>query len=138
MVSIGAGSAVLFLAGDPALAAQRAATPESMAAIGRLFPIPPSFAIERRKRRATSDPIDTHGIPAEQVVCAQRTLDAATKLGRKLKIVDVNHPDDDADLVKSFVGPDDILPILVRADGGRLAGEEAFTPGNLREFLAKA
>jgi hypothetical protein len=83
-------------------------------------------------------PSEPDAFPADQVMCAQQLLEAAKRLGRTVKIVDVNQPEVDRALVQRFVGPDDVLPIAVRSDGTRLEGTESFGPGALQEFLAGA
>jgi hypothetical protein len=71
-------------------------------------------------------------------MCALQLSKAAKRLGRTVKIVDVNQPGDDRTLVLRFVGPDDVLPIAVRSDGTRLEGVESFGSGSLQDFLADA
>ncbi|HTT16426.1 MAG TPA: hypothetical protein VMH49_03600 [Thermoplasmata archaeon] len=137
MTALAPGTAVLFVASDPVLAEQRRNAPESMSAAGRLF-LPPLVAIHRIRRRPGTDPTDGLGIPAAQLLCAQRAIDTAAKLHRQLRIVDVNDPGDDADLAGRFVTAEDVLPVLARADGQRLVGEEAFAPSTLRVFFERA
>jgi len=69
-------------------------------------------------------------------MCAQLSTDVAKQRGRNLRLVDVNDPGEDRALVQQYVGVADVLPILLRSDGSRLEGEEAFTPRAVRRFMA--
>jgi len=52
-----------------------------------------------------------------------------------VSIVDVNQPAGFQALVARWVGPNDVLPILVRPDGARLEGIEEFGPRRVRRFI---
>lgn len=64
-------------------------------------------------------------------------LDVARRNGLSVKVVNVNDPGDDRVLTQRHLGPDDALPVLIRPDGARLAGEESFVPSTLERFLAR-
>lgn len=143
----GRGTVVLFLGGDPALAARLAALPErtsgslgTAVSVRRLFfPQPPTRGTRGASPTPPPQGSDTPvAFPADQVLCAQRVTDAATKAGKAVKIVDVNDPGDDREMVQRFVGESSILPIAVRFDGARLEGAEAFTGRAVRHLLAGA
>ena len=51
--------------------------------------------------------------------------------------MDVNRPGEHLDLVHRVVGPNDVLPILLRPDGARLEGTENFVPDVLSRFLSR-
>jgi hypothetical protein len=127
------GTVVLFLAGDPALA-ERQANPAVVATMWSRF-LPANFVM-RKGTPPPRDPDAPGPFPPDQLMCAQRLLDAAKLLGRSVKIVDVNRPGEDRELVRRWVSAADILPILLRSDGNRLEGAEAFHPATLRGFLA--
>lgn len=63
-------------------------------------------------------------------------LRIARKRGVAVNVVDVNHPGEAADLVRSYLRPDDVYPVLVRADGARLVGSEAFEPAAVDRFVS--
>jgi len=127
------GTVVLFVAGDPDLG--EGLPTRFVPGFWRFF-IP-----QRLFRDAPPVPRPTAAdlplpLPPVQLMCAQRLLDAAKKAGRTVRFVDVNSPGANRDLVERYVGAGDILPVLVRADGARLEGEEAFRPGPLKRFLS--
>ncbi len=86
-----------------------------------------------------TDPAGGHPweFPADVRPCLELVLELAKKLGRTVKIVDVNRPEDDAHLVGQWVGPSRVLPLLIAPSGARLEGLGAFSPGNVRSFLAR-
>ncbi len=63
-------------------------------------------------------------------------LDYAQKFGWSVHIIDVTRQLVPESEILASLGGDVTLPILVRPDGGRLQGEEQFTPGRIRRFLA--
>ena len=134
------GTVVLFLAGDPALAERQASRPPLYGGLARLV-VPMALlpgGMGDRMAPGRERPTGPDAFPADQVMCAQQLLEAAKRLGRAVKIVDVNQPGEDRALVQRFVGLDDVLPIAVRSDGTRLEGAESFGPGALQDFLAHA
>jgi hypothetical protein len=68
--------------------------------------------------------------------CRDLVLSVAADLGRPVTVIDVNRDDAPIGVVQHYVGPNDLLPLLVRADGQRLEGHEQFTPRRVRRFLA--
>jgi hypothetical protein len=83
---------------------------------------------------STRDPNAWHFSP-ETIDCANLVLDLAERVGKKVTLIDVDHAGADEPLAARWVRPSDVLPILVRPDGARLAGPEYFTPGRVRRFL---
>jgi hypothetical protein len=71
----------------------------------------------------------------EQGRCGRMVLDIARRVGLRVKVVDVNRPGADADLVQRLIRPDDDLPVLIRPDGARLSGEGSFVPKTVERFL---
>ena len=135
MASPTPGTFVLFLASDPALANRLASQPTPMGPLQRIVTGP----VLRARPAAGPSMGASSGSPAwpaDQVMCAQRVLDVARKAGRTVRLVDVNRPGDDRPLVERYVGEADLLPLLVRSDGARLEGVEAFAPSIVRAFLA--
>ncbi len=57
--------------------------------------------------------------------------------GRTLsvKVVDVNDPGDDRELLRCYGIEESVLPVLVRPDGARLVGDSELEPERLRRFL---
>jgi len=74
-------------------------------------------------------------LPAQQLICANMVLDAAEHAGRAVTIIDVDRPGDEQPLVERWFGPRDVIPILVRPDGGRIMGAENFSPAKVRRFI---
>jgi len=128
---------VLFLSGDPVLAERLAAQPATYAGFSRFFvsgALASGLGGPKAPKRRSGDA--GRAFPPGQVMCAQRLTDVAKRMGRTVKIVDVNDPGGDAGLVAQYIGSGDVLPVAVRSDGERLEGEEAFDTANLRRFLA--
>jgi len=71
----------------------------------------------------------------ESARAGRMVLDLAKRHGLSVKVIDVNHPGEDEALFERYARPDDDLPILVRPDGARLAGDAAFVPGTVERFL---
>jgi hypothetical protein len=124
------GTVVVFLAGDPSLAARRSSVPAAVGGPWRL--VAPGNLLLGAPGRKASTPF-----PAEQVMCAQRLMDAAKSRGRTVEVVDVNDPGPDRALVERWVSSADILPLAVRSDGARLEGAEAFTRAAVDAFLSR-
>lgn len=74
-------------------------------------------------------------LPPQQVQATDMVLDVARSKGRTVTIVDVNRPAGNQSLVDRWVGPDGVLPLLVRSDGARLEGIEKFAPRKVRDFV---
>lgn len=62
-------------------------------------------------------------------------LHIASTIGASVRVVNVDDAGPDAELVRTMVSPQDELPILARADGARLMGEEAFVAADVLRFL---
>jgi len=135
--SPGPGGLLLFVAGDPDLAGRLALFPRSFSRMAA-FLVPPGLLIARGTSATPPDPTAPWLIPADQMMCVDRLAQAVQGTGQTIKVVDVNRPADDRPLVEQWVGPEDILPILVRPDGARMEGAESFSPAALREFLRPA
>ncbi len=78
------------------------------------------------------------GIPGDQVMCAQRVVDATRKHQKIVRVVDVNATGGTPQFEPEWFGPDDVLPVLVRSDGARLVGAGDFSPRALDRFLSGA
>lgn len=81
-----------------------------------------------------SEPHPWH-LPPQQTLCVNLVLEVAHELEREVTVVDVDQPEGRQDLVKRWVGPADVVPVLVRPDGARLSGLEKFTVPKLRKFI---
>jgi hypothetical protein len=132
------GTVVLFLAADRERARDREyLRSNTVGGFGRWFVPPVLLTSGAPPDESSVDP--ARGFPADQLACAQQLLDEAKRSRTTVRIVDVNFPlDEDRALVERFVGPSDILPLLVREDGSRLEGSEAFAPRTIRTFLQGA
>jgi hypothetical protein len=74
-------------------------------------------------------------IPADQVGCIRDVARIARAEGTTVRIVDVNRAELNQALVDRWVGPNDVLPVLVRADGAKLVGAEQFVPRKIQRFI---
>ncbi len=74
-------------------------------------------------------------VPSGLVASVELVIDVARRERRPLTIVNVDRPGEALPIVDRFVRPSDVFPVLVRADGERLAGEQEFTRSGLRRFL---
>jgi hypothetical protein len=82
--------------------------------------------------RADLRPGQVYGPQAEM---ARMVLDIAKACGVAVTVVDVDRPGEYAALVGQYVSPDADLPILIRPDGGSLAGSEWMVPHRVTAFL---
>lgn len=133
----GPGAVVLFLGSDPMVAEERAHLPRPIGGVARLG-MPVVGPQGKMDRKPTTGPLDEAGYPADQLMCAEIVLGAAERQGRRVQVVDVNDAGEAQGLVQQLVGETDVLPLLVRADGHRLVGTEAFTRASVRSFLQGA
>jgi len=76
-------------------------------------------------------------LPGEMLMSIEIVEREAARLHLPVRIIDVNHSGTDRPLVDRYVGPDDLLPLVVRSDSGRLDGFESITPGAVRQFLSR-
>lgn len=83
---------------------------------------------------ATEDEPPWH-LPPQQIQCADLVLQGANLRGKSVTLVDVNRSAGFEDLVERWVGPNDVVPLLVRSDGARLEGVEDFVPRKVRRFI---
>jgi len=74
-------------------------------------------------------------LPREMVAAVDLVCESASRVGRHVTLVDVNRPGIHRDLVRRWVGENDVFPLLIRADGTRLEGMENFTAHRLRTFV---
>jgi hypothetical protein len=74
-------------------------------------------------------------LPPEQIHCVNLVLEVAGREARDVTIVDVDRAGGRQDLIARWVGPNDLLPLLVRPDGARLEGIEKFVPRKVRQFI---
>ena len=144
MPAAGAGDLLLFVAGEPdsgVPSVRNASGSFAMRVGGALMPpglfmkpAPgPSPAPDHAKLAPTQE--RSLHLPPQQIYCVNTVLEAARREGRKVTVVDVDQPAGRQDLVDRWVGPDDVLPLLVRPDGARLEGDENFSPRKVRRFI---
>ena len=74
--------------------------------------------------------------PEEVGQCVRLAVELAGRLGRDVRVVDLNGPAVDVEQVRRWVSPETLLPLLVSPDGRRLEGIGSFVPSTLRAFLA--
>jgi len=142
-------SLVLFVAGepevDPGVRSSRVGFGDRLARM-----VVPGTGYRPKEVAAESDelpsgPAGTEGasdpdarpwhLPPGQMACLQVVLDSAERLRQAVLVIDVDRPGAHQNLVDASVGSEDVLPILVRADGARLQGQESFAPAAVRRFL---
>ena len=83
--------------------------------------------------RRTVDP--PWHLPPQQTQCVNLVFEIARSAGRRVALVDVNRAAEHQDLVDRLVGSGGVFPLLVRRDGARLQGIEAFVPRKVRRFV---
>jgi hypothetical protein len=125
---------LLLLSGDSALAERRANFPPAVSGLARAV-IPGALFFGSPPRRVRAGEEDPRRFPSDQVICAERVVEAAERLSIEVEIVDINTRGLDREVVDRYVGRNDVLPVLVRADGQRLVGAESFGPAAVRDFL---
>jgi len=146
------GSLVLFVSGEPKVLPDiRESTVglgERMA--GMLSGLPGNLALpkhlqpgysENQSGGADSNPSPNSDetpwhLPPAQMACLGIVSDAAEQQRKEVLVVDVNRPGPHRDLVDQYIGPGDVLPMLLRPDGARLEGQENFLPNIVRRFIA--
>ncbi|MCI4373607.1 MAG: hypothetical protein L3K02_08210 [Thermoplasmata archaeon] len=74
-------------------------------------------------------------LPPDQIQCVNQVVRLAGKAGRTVRIVDVNEPVGQENLVARWTGPNDVFPLLIRPGGAKLVGEEAFLARKVRRFI---
>jgi hypothetical protein len=77
----------------------------------------------------------TWHLPPQQIQAVNLVFDIAHRMKRSVGLIDVNRPGIHQELVAWWVGPEGVLPLLVRPNGARLQGLEGFTPGKVRRFI---
>ncbi len=103
----------------------------------RAFAIfPPGSSEKESVARAKQGPHPWE-FPIDVRPCLELVLDLARKAGQTVKLVDVNRPEDDRELVGRFVDESHVLPMLVAPSGARLEGLDAFSPAAVRSFLGR-
>ena len=134
MSTPGPGRLLLFVGGDPDLAGTLSRFPKAHPVAASFF-VPGTLFLGASRRGEPRPPEAPWLIPPSQMLCVERLAKAVERSGATVKVVDVNRPGDDRALVERYVNAEDVLPIVVRPDGARLEGEEAFTPAALRKFV---
>ncbi len=81
---------------------------------------------------------ESRRLPADQIRIANEVTEVADAWGMAVTVIDVNHPIGWEDVIRSSVGSDETLPVLLAADGSRLVGTESFGPDSLRMFVLNA
>jgi hypothetical protein len=76
-------------------------------------------------------------LPPEQLFGLELVLKVAGERKKSVGVIDVDQPGDQQTLVDRWVGPNDVLPVLVRSDGTKLVGVEHFTHGELLRFVGR-
>lgn len=74
-------------------------------------------------------------LPRRQLHCMNTVLKIARSEGRNVTVVDVDRAAGRQPLVDQWVRAQDVLPLLVRPDGGRLEGPERFDVEAIRRFI---
>jgi hypothetical protein len=76
-------------------------------------------------------------VPPDQAQCILEVAKIAEAEKTPVTVVDVNRPGDGQGLVERWVSPNDVFPLLVRADGARLEGADEFAPGRVLRFIRR-
>ncbi len=135
------GTVLVLLGGEPLLAEQRAAGSARMGLVDRFLGAGVVFLRPAGPSRVPGDrtvPTEDVMFPTDQLMCAQEVIDAARKAGKHVQLADVNAPTAEGTPDTSLLGPDDLLPVALRADGQRLVGLDAFDRGAIARFVAGA
>jgi hypothetical protein len=121
---------LLFVAGVPFEAVPGAETPVSFGVFWGGSPL--GTDTYGGHEPADALPGQVYGQQAE---IGRMVLDLARKCGASVRVIDVDRSGGDLALVQKYVSSDDELPILVRADGTRLAGSDSMVPSRIAAFL---
>ncbi len=76
--------------------------------------------------------------PVQQRMCVELVLEMAQRLGRSVKVIDVDWAGDDRGYVTQWRATEALLPLLISPDGRRLEGIESFVPAEVRRFLSQS
>ena len=74
-------------------------------------------------------------LPPEQIHCVNTVLEMANLERTTVTVIDADRAGDHQYLVDRWVGENQVIPLLVRADGAKLGGIENFTPRKIRQFI---
>lgn len=135
---------LLFVAGEPDTgppSLRDSTIPSSVRLIGSIVPLglvmkaakPTSTDSEQGRFERSEHP--AWHLPPAQIHCVNTVFEIAEEEKRELTVVDVDRPKGRQDLVARWVGPDNVLPLLVRPDGARVEGVENFAPERVRRFI---
>ncbi len=126
----GAVGWVLFVAGEPYHDANPGGTrPVMTLALPMGVPLARSWG--------THEPGDVQPgqIYGRNAAVARLVLTVARQHRIPVHVVDVDNPGRNAELVGRLLSGDEAYPVLVRPDGGRLAGSESFVPEVVERFF---
>lgn len=144
MAASGGADLFLFVAGEPDTGINSTRDVESSVARrvagalgGRLWLRSPggTSQLTDDARVSLADERPWH-LPPQQIHCVNMVFEIAQGKGRRVTLVDVNRAAGHQDLVDRWVGPDGVLPLLVRLDGTRLEGIEEFVPRKIRRLIS--
>lgn len=125
----------MFVAGTPDPGDER---PRTMTFWGRMFAgvAPGTLFAPSGLPEGEAVPGAWH-LPGEMAMSVDIVRQETDRLHLPLRVIDVNRPGEDEPLLARYVGPEDVLPLVVRSDSGRLEGLDAITPANVRRFLSR-
>jgi hypothetical protein len=72
----------------------------------------------------------------EEITCVNLVLDIAHRSHRDVSLINVEGAGEQQSLVDRWVGPNTLLPLLVRLDGATLSGSQEFEPERVRRFIS--
>jgi len=81
-----------------------------------------------------SDEMPWH-LPPQVLASVQLVCDLVSQAGKHVTLVDVNRSGGQLELVRRWVGDNDVFPLLIRTDGSRVEGIENFTARKIRTFV---
>ncbi len=135
--SLPARTVVMYVAGEPGLHPNiDSAVPGFTGRLATVF-LPFSGLLMPRGASAAGI-LAQPGEPLPPIArqCIRLVLDLAKRKQWSVQVVDISQEKAAETQILAWLGPDVHLPVLLRPDGARLVGEEQFTPGRIRKFLA--
>ena len=127
------GLFLLFAASEPLRGNEGYAVASTFHRLRGPFQLPPEHPVPGLR---TQEGQRRWAFPEEVGQCVRLAVELAGRLGRDVRVVDLNGPAVDVEQVRRWVSPETLLPLLVSPDGRRLEGIGSFVPSTLRAFLA--
>jgi hypothetical protein len=144
MAAVPKSDFLLFVSGEPdqGLSARSVPTSFSLRLAGGVLPTylfmnsPPNLTAQAEYGQPDLAEGRPWRLPADQIMCVNMVDEIAEHQLRGVALIDVDRPSGREALVRKWIGPNDVLPVLVRPDGARLQGFEEFNARKVRKFIA--